>query len=52
MLLPSRRASIGSTYNSGEDIATPASSEMDERQCMGMLASPLFTQKRDAVKNL
>ena len=39
MLLPSRRASDGSTYNSGEDIATtPASSEMDERQSMGMLA--------------
>ena len=48
MLLPSRKASIGSTYNSGEDIATYASSEAGERQSMGMLASPLFTQKREA----
>ena len=48
MLSLSRRASIGSSYNSGEDIATPASSEVDERQSMGMLASPLFTQKREA----
>ena len=48
MLLPSRKASIGSTYNSNEDIATHASSEAGERQSMGMLASPLFTQKREA----
>ena len=44
MLLPSRGASIGSTCNS----TTPVSSEVDERQNMGMLASPLFTQKREA----
>ena len=49
MLLPSRRASIGSTKKSSEDIATTlASSEVDERQSMGMLASPLFTRKRAA----
>ena len=49
MLLPSRQASLGSTYNSREDIATtPASSEVDERQNVGMLASPPFTQKREA----
>ena len=31
-LLPSRKASIGLTYNSGEDIVTtPAVSEVDER---------------------
>ena len=49
MLLPSRRASIGSTYNSGVDIATvPASSEVDERPNLGMLASLLLTQQRQA----
>ena len=47
MLLPSRTACIGSTYNSGEDIATTlASSEVDEGLNLGMLASPLLTQKR------
>ena len=40
VLSPSRRASVGSTDNSGEDV--------DERQSMGMLASPLFAQKREA----
>ena len=50
MLVPSRRAGIGSTYNSGEDIATtPASSEVDERPNMGMLASPALTQERNAA---
>ena len=35
-LLPSRKASIGSTYNTGEDIATtPAVSEVDERSDLG-----------------
>ena len=49
MLLPSRRASIGPTFNSGEHIATTtASSELDERQNLGMLASPLFIQRRGA----
>ena len=44
-LRPSRRAGTGSTYNSGEDIATtPASSEVDERPYMGLLASPVLTQ--------
>ena len=47
MLLPSRRASIGSTCNSGEDIATtPASSEVDEKPNEGVLASSLLTQER------
>ena len=46
VLSPSRRASIGSTYNSGEDIATtPALSEVDGRQNLGLLASPLLTVK-------
>ena len=45
MLLPARKASVGSTYNSGEDVATtPVSSEVDERQSIGMLASPLQVQ--------
>ena len=48
MLSPSRRASIGSSYNSGEDIATTrASSELDGRQNWGVLASPLFTKERE-----
>ena len=48
MLLPSRRVSFGSRYNSGEDATTtPVSSEGDGRQSLGMLASPLFTQKRE-----
>ena len=48
VLIP-RRASIGSTCNSGEDIAaTPAASEVDETQIMGLLVSPLYTQKREA----
>ena len=43
VLLPSRRKSLESIQNSGEDIATTrASSEVDERQSMGMLAAPLF----------
>ena len=47
MLLPLRKASIGSTYNSGEDIATsPSSSEVDERPNLGMLASN--TEERDS----
>ena len=46
---PSRRTSFRSVYNSGED-ATPApvSSEVDERQRIGRLASPLLMQKREA----
>ena len=49
MLLPSRRRSSGSAYNSGEDVTSAlASSEVDERQILGMLASPLCTQKREA----
>ena len=49
MPLPPRRASSVSTYHSGEDIATTlASSEVDERPDLGMLASPLFTQTRQA----
>ena len=45
--LTPRRASIGSTYNSGEDTATtPASSEVCERPNLGLLASLLLTQTR------
>ena len=41
-----RRGSIGSTYNSGEDIATtPALSEVDGGPNLGLLASPLLTVK-------
>ena len=47
-LLPSRKTSIVSTNNSGEDIATtPAVSEVDERTDLGKLASPLLTRDRD-----
>ena len=39
VLSPPPRASIGSTYNSGEDIATtPALSEVDGRPNLGLLA--------------
>ena len=49
MLLPSRRASFCSAYNSGEDATSGlVSSEVDERQSTGRLASPLFMQKREA----
>ena len=52
MLVPSRRAGIGSTYNSGEDIATtPASSEVDERPNMGMLASHVSTKEREMQRH-
>ena len=44
ILPPSRRAIVSS---SGEDVTTTlVSSEVDERQSMGMLASPLLMQKR------
>ena len=47
-LLPSGKASIGSTHNSGEDIVTTlAVSEVDERSDLGKLASPLLSQERD-----
>ena len=49
ILLPSRRASFCSVYNSGEDVTmTTASSEVDERQSIGRLASLLPMQKREA----
>ena len=49
MLLPSRRASFCSAYNSGEDATSGlVSSEVDERQSTRRLASPLFMQKREA----
>ena len=49
VLLPSRRASFCSVYNSCEDVTTtPVSSEVDERKSMGMLASPVLMQKREA----
>ena len=49
ILLPSRRASFCSVYISCEDVTTTLmSQEVDERQSMGMLASPLLMQKREA----
>ena len=43
------RQSRVSTYNSGEDIATtPMDWEVDDDQNMGMLASPLYIQGREA----
>ena len=49
VLLPSRRASFCSTYTSGEDVTTAlVSSQVDDRQSMGILASPLLPQKREA----
>ena len=46
-LLPSSKASICSTCDSGDDIITaPAVSEVDERSDLGMLASPLSTLER------
>ena len=51
-LLPSRKESIGSTYNSGEDNPiTPAVSEVDERSDLGMLASPLLTKEREGERD-
>ena len=39
-----------SANNSGEDVtSTPVSSEVDERQSIGRMASPLPWQKREAV---
>ena len=47
VLLPSRTASIGSTYNSGEDIGTTSAVlEVDERSKFGMLASALLTREK------
>ena len=42
-----RPSSIGSTFNSEDIATTPASSEVDKRPNLGM-ASPLFTEKREA----
>ena len=40
IMLPSRKGSLGSTYNSGDDLATsPAASEVGERSDPGMLGS-------------
>ena len=51
--LRSRKASVGSSYNSGEDVATTrASSEVDERPNLGVLASPLLTQERDKCSSI
>ena len=53
LLLPSRKTSTGSTYNSGEEIVTtPAVSEVDERSSLGMLASPLLTKDRDKCNTI
>ena len=50
LLLTSRRASIGSTYNCGKDIvATPAVSEVDARPKFGMLSC---SQKRETNATL
>ena len=39
---------IGSTYNSGDDIATAlAVSDVSERSDVGLLASPLLSQERE-----
>ena len=49
MLVPSRRASFCSAHKSGEDVTTAlVSSEVDEKQSRGTLASPLPVQKRAA----
>ena len=46
-------ASIVSTYNSSEDIATTlASPGVDGIQDLGMLASPLFTKKRGKCSSM
>ena len=46
-LLPSRNASIGSTYNSSEDIVTTLDvSDVDQRSDFGILASLQLTQER------
>ena len=46
-LFPSRKGSIVSPYNSGDDTATtPAVSEVGKRSDWEMLASPLFLQER------
>ena len=51
VLLPSRRASFGSAYNSGEDVTTtPVSSEVDERPYWGMLASPCSHRRERQVQ--
>ena len=48
VLQPSRRTSFCSVYNSGGDVTTTlVSSEVDERQSMGMLASLLLTQNSE-----
>ena len=44
---PSRRTSVCSVYNSGEDVTSaPVLSEVEGRQSIGRLASPLPMQKR------
>ena len=51
IVLPSE-GSIGSTCNSGDDIATtPAGSEVGERSDLGMMASPLLSQERETSAN-
>ena len=48
-LLFQRRTSRASTYHSGEDTAaTPNDSEVDDSHIVGLLASPLYTQEREA----
>ena len=47
-LLPSRKASSGSTHNSGEDIVTAlAVSDVDDRSELGVVVSPLLSQERE-----
>ena len=51
MLLPSRRASVGSTHDSCEDIpATPVSSEVDEKQKYGNVGFHCFSRRRERCK--
>ena len=52
ILLLSRKGSLGSTHNSGDDLATTAAAlEVGERSDLGMLAPPLFSQKRETSPN-
>ena len=51
--VPSSRTSFCSAYHSRDDATTaPVSSEVDERQSTGRLASPLLMRKREASEIL
>ena len=52
IVLLSRKGSIGSTYNSGDDRATIlAASEAGQRSVLGMLASATVSQQRETSAN-